>query len=516
LTFDTARSGVIAETVQYLVYQRKSGAVTETFQLRKSDPRKSTEAELTFLYAGGIVTRRSEVTASGQAEGAGAYTYGFQSPTSAIPASGTATYLVELQGALAGSSGVSATEGGGRLQIDYAAGTVSGSGNIWTKVPLPHPGAAPYDFKDARTWHTQATLSSGTNGITGGFALDDMSHLSNGSINGRFYGPNLEELGATWKWTDSSNGDSFLGTMLGRDRNGVLPSNPLNALASDESFATEAVQYDYIYKPGSGEYLGDVSDLGARSLGFQYFAFNQTFGFFPSVGTIKLDPTMKSAASDSIFDVYNFKVQPSALGPERPLEVRMLRPEASNPKIALTYTSFVQWNAGPGVPAGSLAGADVTEGLIAFGRATLRGAMPLSGSARYDGLIEGFTSVPKGSGTQSPYLIEGTLSMNYNFETANFAGSMMPLATDRISGKQYDLGAYGFSGLSLPGATTFQGNFTRNFAIPGLGSSNQNIFGEFTGPKAEEFFGSWRAGMLDPVNGDILPMQGIAVAKQAP
>jgi hypothetical protein len=158
----------------------------------------------------------------------------------------------------------------------------------------------------------------------------------------------------------------------------------------------------------------------------------------------------------------------------------------------------------------------VTEGLIAFGRATQRDAMPLTGSARYDGIIQGYTSVPKGFGLQSPYVIDGTLSMNYNFETANFSGSMNPQAFDRVSGKQYDLGSYGFTGSTIRGATIFQGNFTRTFLIPGIGSLNQTILGLFTGSKAEEFFGSWRAGMVDPVNGDILPMRGIVVARQAP
>lgn len=135
------------------------------------------------------------------------YVYGYETPASALPTSGTLTYTGRVVGRAFSptANGVSASAmhiyGNATVQVDFAARTVTGQ------------------MKDVRasgtndTWNVisfSASFASGSiqsTGTTSTTAPPDGGTLrgpATGTVAGRFYGPNGRELGLVWTLYDGT------------------------------------------------------------------------------------------------------------------------------------------------------------------------------------------------------------------------------------------------------------------------------------------------------------------------
>ena len=145
--------------------------------------------------------------------------FGYETPSAAMPSSGTATYADAggVQGSVfvsigsAVSSGI--VSGGVSLTANFSSGAITGSFSnmhVYTRTT-----AAPWNDVSV-----SASIAAGTNSFSGSTATTSAPggqlSLKNGAaghIDGAFYGPNAENLGAVWTLSNGDGTGSAIGTV---------------------------------------------------------------------------------------------------------------------------------------------------------------------------------------------------------------------------------------------------------------------------------------------------------------
>lgn len=153
---------------------------------------------------------------------------------------------------------------------------------------------------------------------------------------------------------------------------------------------------------------------------------------------------------------------------------------ATGSDLGYSYSSLAGWY--------KMDGSGLTYaqgGVIAFGVATQSSAIPVSGTATYDGLIAGVTTetFDWADWGRGPGGVSGTIKLTFDFEAGSLAGSIDPHIW---AGSEYDLPTLNFvNTVFSKGSTTFSGKFDTTL-------SGANAFsGLFTGPQASELIGNF-------------------------
>jgi hypothetical protein len=149
-----------------------------------------------------------------------ALVFGYETPATAMPTSGTALFSGpgNVRGAIydPAGHGVSNLTGDASFSVDFASGNITGAltkNNWWDAtfcIPSPFPDVA-----------VKASIAAGTNKFGGTTAITPTNaappstnvpgNTATGSINGAFYGPAAQNLGAVWTLSDGHT--SVLGTV---------------------------------------------------------------------------------------------------------------------------------------------------------------------------------------------------------------------------------------------------------------------------------------------------------------
>ena len=130
--------------------------------------------------------------------------------------------------------------------------------------------------------------------------------------------------------------------------------------------------------------------------------------------------------------------------------------------------------------------ADGDVGALAFGIPTPSGAVPVTGSANYSGVIAGRSTefaYDYLAGTSFAGSVQGSISLAFNFGAGSLSGSISPtvFTSDLLS-----LGTIAFTNtVYSSGSNVFSGKFDTDV-------SGENAFsGLFTGPAAQELIGNF-------------------------
>lgn len=150
---------------------------------------------------------------------AGYFVYGFETPFSAMPAAGTATY--SQTGGVGGTAFVpsgnsvaaATLSGDANLTANFGTGAVSGN---FTNMSAYNSNA----FTPWNNVSVSASISAGTNVFSGSTAATSapggnfaLKGNAAGNINGGFYGPNANELGAVWTLSNGDGTGSAIGVV---------------------------------------------------------------------------------------------------------------------------------------------------------------------------------------------------------------------------------------------------------------------------------------------------------------
>ena len=168
-----------------------------------------------------------------------AFAFGYETPKTSMPTTGTAAFggLAEatVLKPVDGSIRAAFVRGSAGLTVDFASGTITGSFFSMTQSDyvsyangtghVPPVTGGIFGGMGSHPWNDvslTATIAGGTNRFTGSTAATSspsttfsLGSTAKGFVDGAFYGPNAENLGAVWSLSDGTG--SALGT-LGAER----------------------------------------------------------------------------------------------------------------------------------------------------------------------------------------------------------------------------------------------------------------------------------------------------------
>jgi hypothetical protein len=130
--------------------------------------------------------------------------FGIDTPAASMPVSGTATFTGGAQGFLTNNNAI--VTGPASLTVDFATGSITGALTKMTVGCLC--GLAPTQWNDVSI---SANIATGTNRFTGNTAVTSapgtplsLAASATGRIDGGFFGPTAQSLGAVWSLSDGT------------------------------------------------------------------------------------------------------------------------------------------------------------------------------------------------------------------------------------------------------------------------------------------------------------------------
>lgn len=417
-----------------------------------------------------------------------AFTYGLPTPTDAVPRSGSGSYAIDLFGFFTAlsSAGTKAIEGTGQLNADFARGLLNLAGT-----------AQQYDVSsytpDGREYAFDGTAEISSNGtFSGGFFYNGPSNYLTGGLDGRFYGPHGEEVGATFSAQDEYGDGEFQGTITGRLDDTLVPQNTLlTDLVTDQQFDTLQTELNAVLH-GSLNYQKD------GSYRLNYAPADDSF----------VSPTFTAAdkvasLSDSRFTVY----RKTENGTD--YQLKLYKPGAGNAELALSYASFGNWSivGGKQLYPDSLTGPFESNRFFVYGEKTPPGVLARSGSASYAGLVFG-TAVNAGSGES--WDITGSSSIGIDFSQMSVEGTLKMSGLDAANGA-----ILAVPDLNLDGFFDRIGNnFTASASSTDGRITNGQFAGQLYGPQGQELGGAFAAALYNGIGSVPTNIVGVTVGKR--
>jgi hypothetical protein len=313
-------------------------------------------------------------------------------------------------------------------------------------------------------FRASGTISSTANSFSGNLTLDGIGNYT-GTFDGNFFGPEGQEIAATWSASDGA--DKAIGTIIGtRDASLTAARKPLADYTTPTTFDVTALRDHGIinptkldYDPGTGKYVLRIDTTNGS-------------GFIPPY-QVRFDPTIiDPARTDASRTWYQRGTGISGY---------VSKPGPDNPVIQLTYSTFGDLQIKTSAP-------NQTEPLVAqmfliYGNRTPYALLPRFGTATYEGIIRA-----RGRATAVAY--EGTFSGTAT-ATANFAdlklGTTVNIVADNAAASPVGSFSYTADIITLDGTTTA----FRGFVTNENGASRGQIEGGFFGPNADEIGAAW-------------------------
>jgi hypothetical protein len=157
--------------------------------------------------------------------------------------------------------------------------------------------------------------------------------------------------------------------------------------------------------------------------------------------------------------------------------LKLLNQSPTNPVIALTYVTYGKWTTVPQSPV------VLNDNYLVFGSITPSSAVPRTGSASYNFLLDG-TYQLAGSPGGKTYNLSGNGQLTANFASATTGITLTPVATNTINGSQIQFGT--LTGGGFIDASTSSWNATSRTRAADGSKTLFSAQGNFFGPSAQE------------------------------
>ncbi|HYE29621.1 MAG TPA: hypothetical protein VEA61_15485, partial [Allosphingosinicella sp.] len=454
-------------TATLTVYKRVSGSTVDSLTLTNAGG----SGRFTYTYVGGAFWQRTVESSSTISGSFDAVAYGVRTPVPAVPRTGTGEYAVDLVGVESVNDNVAAVTGQGTVQVDFASGAVATVGTMGAPIT------------GATVFSGEARLASSANGFTGTFRYGDFGELS-GSINGAFYGPTAQEVGAAYA-VRQGDGRVAAGVLVGRSQapagsNATVTNLTANAfLPSDAARLSTTLTGSSGWNVNSGTFSNSAAapsavaviyDSAQRSYSLIAPDRSQYFGPDRPGGTPELD-----RGQGTVREVLSFPAAPdSAL--------------VTNGQLlqGLQYARAARWLVSQG--SGGATSYSITD--FAYGIATPGAAVPRTGTG-------GFVIGLSGSAADGDYANlmnisgAGTALVDFGAGTLTGSGRMAFREDFSLAGRATRTADGTFT---LTAALSSAANgFSGTLAFTGIGNYSGGLTGRLFGPAAEEIGGSFIA-----------------------
>jgi hypothetical protein len=467
----------VSSTDEYdTVYRKTSGGTTDYLTLID----KTYVARLDNKYVRMGTWQRNTVTGSSQNVDFTAFVYGLPTADAAVPRAGKALYAVDAYG-LVSVVGYEprSFQGAGSFTVDFGEG-VYGTQTYLTEYDVVSGGGSTGGGIEVVSG---GSLSAGGNAFAGNMRYGSSYGTGSGTMTGRFYGPNGEEIGATFQ---ASNGSlSVVGGLVGQLDDTYAPANLT---------LTNLTKQEYFYADYGRGTIGGINWQNAET----FVAGPPSSQFYGGQFTI----ADKVSGPNSNFTYYAKTF--SGTYDSQDVKLSMFKPGATNTQLALTYASFGLWSTA--TPWG--AGGSVQSNMwFAYGFQTPSNFLTAkTGTAQYQGLAYGTGQLNTGPmGTpQTLYDVNGTSRFAVDFGAQTFSGSLDLKGTGQVAKDAIDFGRYTFDGRIFGYSSTLQGVIA--------GAPNSEIAGRFYGPDGQEIATPFNINVPEGAPGAGIAIMGVAAA----
>ena len=455
------------------------------------------------------------------------FAYGFETSAAAVPKSGAASYDIDALALVAvPGQEPKALQGGGTLDVDF----LSGSFLAQAYVDEYGLGASnTYGHGGNIVLHAGGHLASGNSfsgnvSYTGFLAANPGVSFSNvsGTIQGRFFGPNAEELGASFV-AGNSDGAHVAGALTGQ-RNTTSPATlAISNLLADTTLNSRASELRVHFDTTSGVVFKDASGYapdtwwqpGKVTLKLNGdVAVQTTYNVDPKATFTSADRSAVQKPNFTSFDT-NKATQPSSSEPAT-VHFDLYKIGKDNPELQLSYVGFGIWSqtytGSDPVYTHTTSRTDSYQ-YVLYGLETPKLLMAgRTGSASYQGVVYGNSVI--GNGTLQE--VGGTSRFNVDFGAQSYSGAL-DLTVGAVGGPKSTLGTWTFSDRLIDGQmgpTALSPNVA-TFNIPDANTINPRFYG----PEGQEIgatFSIVRSMTTPDIMGGYskISITGVTVAKR--
>lgn len=418
-----------------------------------------------------------------------AFTFGLESPVSAIPRSGTASWQTDVFGLYDAPGQTPRTvQGAGDLTVNFAKGlfttnTFLTQSDFLTGASLSGGGIALVG---------QGTLGSDGN-FAGNVTYEGSLGTVAGPLNGRFYGPGAEEVGAAFH-ADNGSGITLNGALTGQRKAVATPTNfTLDSITSDQMLTSFWVRVDQ-NNAASGVQLVPFTSL------FSQITLHPDGSFYLGTPVSDMPGATFTAADQLSTNRPDFVSYQKVVG-GNPVRVDLYRPASGSQAVVLTYANFGAWSwTSPQQPYGYASTAYFTYGFL-----TPRDILSRrTGTASYDGPAYG-----SAVSTSARYMVSGNSHFDVDFGAQRFAGTLVLNGAPETGGSATALGTWQF-GTTMAVGQLVQTALTNPAAAPH--PSNQ-IVPQLYGPNGNEIAATFTIVTGAQINGQNVAIAGATVAK---
>lgn len=412
------------------------------------------------------------------------FAYGLPSAASAVPRVGTAAFNAFASG-LTTRPGFEprSFSGNGRFDADFQTGIFN------TYIPVTETELVSTAGTSGGSLQIIASgpLSFGDGTFSGTASYGGFRGTSQGTITGRFYGPNANEIGAAFT-TTGSDGSSATGAIVGQKNVILAPINlALTNIVAEQLYSTAVASVNRVRG-------GELAATGMSNGQFT----TRMDGSFGITGPGSPGAHGRIAAIDQIQPSGpNFTTYRKVLD-EYTVTLNIYKAGSANGEIALTYASFVHRN--QTIAPNNLPDQDNIYEL--FGFITDRGAVQArNGRAHYAGVARG-TAID--TSVNQIFAVSGTSVFDVDFAASSLTGSLALKGNAGVIARDF-------------GNFTFSTNIFNGFPVIGnlvqTGNSVGTIAPRFFGPNAEEIGAAFRIDMAIGQNGQGISIAGVALGK---
>jgi len=415
-----------------------------------------------------------------------AFVMGLQTAFAGVPSSGLASYSGDSVGVLFTPDNSSALWGLANLTANFSTGVVSG-GVTNVGAFNGNAGGTSNDVELSANMLAGSSSFRGTTKAGPPGNGPSLSATATGTIEGGFFGPNAEELGAVWTLSDGTN--AAIGTI------GAASSPATIGIPSAPSLGSSPAPTQ------TASNSGPVFDASGPLLPNATFPLISTSLDYTAKGLAAVPNTQSATAIVKTLSAVHSEIQLVIPALDLDTTISIPAPLAGNRYIydpagsygklgGLSYVSFGMW-----AQAGGAFYRPSSMSAYAFGYETPVGAMPTTGTAEYAGMgtATGFVFFPF-AGQVGWREVNGNAQLTANFTTGNVSG-VLALRTD-----DWDFGVLPWHDVSVnatiaAGSNRFNGTTGIAASYPsdhGLNSSaTGSINGAFYGPAAENLGAVW-------------------------
>lgn len=424
------------------------------------------------------------------------FTYGLDTPASGVPRTGSGTFVTDVFG-LASIPGAEPDvfQGRGRFDVDFVNGLFSTATSV-TRTGLVSGNSTVGGGIDL-TGGGRLAAANGT--FTGDVVYSASGRQIGGQLNGRFYGPNADEIGASFSGS-ASDGSAFNGALTGQ-RDTTLPAvnTSFARLVTSQLFYADSTTLT-VSTPRTGgtptvsDYPGLLGNAVSRSQFTNKTSGNVSFSP-PTSGMAGGDFTVTSiVAGDPNFTSYARTIAGQST------QLQLYKTGSDNRELALTYASFGKYSTSTDASVSFYA--DANRVFFVYGFNTPSGLFAnRTGTASYAGVAYGAGADAKGTF----YDVTGTAKMSVDFGTQSLSGNLALAGSGGAT--KIDYGAFGFAGKLNSYASSSSADIKGN-----AGTSIGSMLVNFYGPSANEAAGVFRLRVPDGVGAGTL-INGAMVTK---